>query len=588
MQLPKSLQKDPEEEAMPDPLASEPKRKRRGGGSGGDALVKFKEKAEGLLGRFSTPKKRFILMIGDEGAIMVLMSAGRVTKRLFAASPMPEHTAEIAELMEQNPGVPVTFLIDMMDQSYVRHSLPPVSRLSIGKLVKRRLERDFSPDDVTGAYLLGRDKDNRNEWNYLLISLANSVSLQQWLDLVMELPNRFTGIHLVPLEAQTFIREISNRVDKPRDTDEAQWKLLVAHDKVSGFRQIVLKDDVLVFTRLTQAGDVTAGSIAGNIEQEILNTIEYLRRLSFQDSAGLELYVVASEDVCRELSDSKLGVSYMKCLSPFEISEMLDLQDAALTGDRFADVVLAARFAKAAAPAIRLMPSFAVKLTYMYQGQLALRALLALSLIWGGLAISEDMVAAGSVQTDLDAQNAQLRSARQRVTTAEDRLGSLGEDQGDVLNIATLYRGTLKSKPLPLEPILRLVQITSPTHYIEDFKWDVQVVDPRTSRNQSSHDEEEKEPINFAFSVRFEGHELDRKVFIEMANTYLDRLEGQFNDYEVAHDPLPGVAAREENLVLNFDDEGLEQDRLEENQAVLRVRIKGPIKQEKEKIEGQE
>ncbi len=70
------------------------------------------------------------------------------------------------------------------------------------------------------------------------------------MNLVHELPNRFLGVYLVPVEAQDFITAISGAL--PAEKDPAQLQILVTHNKVSGYRQVVLKDGVLIFTRLTQ------------------------------------------------------------------------------------------------------------------------------------------------------------------------------------------------------------------------------------------------------------------------------------------------------------------------------------------------
>src|SRR5262249_31577736 len=119
-------------------------------------------------------RQRFVLAIGDEGAILVYMQGRKVERRLFAPSPQPDHTASMVELMRSNPRVPLLILADVIDQQYVKHSFPPVSSFSVAGLVKRRMERDFQAEDLKGSLQLGREKTGRREWNYLLIALANT------------------------------------------------------------------------------------------------------------------------------------------------------------------------------------------------------------------------------------------------------------------------------------------------------------------------------------------------------------------------------------------------------------------------------
>src|SRR5262249_17247692 len=147
-----------------------------------------------------------------------------------------------------HPKVPLYILADVLDQQYVRQSFPPVSSFSVGGLVKRRLERDFQAEDMKGSLPLGRDKEGRREWNYLLISLANTPLMQQWLALIVELPNEFRGVYLTPVEGQNYIPVLKKYM--PEQAPAQPWQLLVSHNKISGFRQIVLRDGKLVFTRV--------------------------------------------------------------------------------------------------------------------------------------------------------------------------------------------------------------------------------------------------------------------------------------------------------------------------------------------------
>ena len=67
---------------------------------------------------------------------------------------------------------------------------------------------------------------------------------------------------------------------KNKEETGVRWKFLVTHNKVGGFRQVILRDGRAIFTRLTQpVGEVTPAVVAGNIEQEITSTIEYMNRL---------------------------------------------------------------------------------------------------------------------------------------------------------------------------------------------------------------------------------------------------------------------------------------------------------------------
>ncbi len=247
-------------------------------------------------------KDCFVYFLGDEGAILVFIENGIVTRRLFASSPAPENVRSFVDIFRSNPEVPIYVLVDMIDQSYVRHTLPPVSQLGVGKLVQRRLERDFAADDIKGALILGREEKGRKDWNLLLISLAHGDLLQQWLKVAYEAPNFFGGIYLSPVESDILVQKLSfalhgkngeesafgggaSFVDKlkkisfgkiknggvaEKSAKGVEWQVFVSHNKVTGLRQVVLRNGVMVFTRMTQLVEEQNNEItAASMEQEI-------------------------------------------------------------------------------------------------------------------------------------------------------------------------------------------------------------------------------------------------------------------------------------------------------------------------------
>src|SRR5690606_6751340 len=103
--------------------------------------------------------RHFILSVGADGAILVHMEENRVLKRMFAPSPAREDTRHFDAVLKSDRQARISVLVDIMDQSFLQQTLPPVSALSIDKLIKRRLERDFAEDDIKGALPMGRSRE---------------------------------------------------------------------------------------------------------------------------------------------------------------------------------------------------------------------------------------------------------------------------------------------------------------------------------------------------------------------------------------------------------------------------------------------
>lgn len=286
---------------------------------------------------------KFVLFIGDEGAILIHIKGSAVLSRQFIPDSGQDNLQEFRQTLAKDPAAPLLMVVDNMDQSYVQQTLPPVSSLGVGKLIKRRLARDFSANDIKGAVLLGREKGERKDWNFLIVALERSPQLKLWLDFVQHLPNRLTGIYLVAMEADILISQIERGMKLQAEETDVEWKFFVSHNKVGGFRQVVLRNGKFIFTRLGQpVGESTPEVIAGSIEQEMLSTIEYMKRLSYTPQHKLNIYVIASSGIKLAIDPAQFSVTAIHIMTPYEVAQHLGIEGAAQPTDQFGDVVLAA------------------------------------------------------------------------------------------------------------------------------------------------------------------------------------------------------------------------------------------------------
>lgn len=416
-------------------------------------------------------KQQFILFVGDEGAILVYMEGATVVRRLFAPTATEEHTHAMTELMQQHPKAPVSMIFDVIDQQYVRQTFPPVSALSVEGLVKRRLDRDFPPEDLVGSLRIGREDTARKDWAYLLISLANTANFQQWLDLVVEQPNYFSGVYLLPVECQQIIPLLA-AVMPERPQTNMIWHMLISHHKVGGFRIVVLRDGKLAFTRVTQAvGEAVSSVIAGNIEQEIQNTIEYIRRLGYSEVQGLEVFAILSGEVRDAIDATRISAAAINLLSPIDVAEALDLKQAALAADRFGDVVMASSFALIRKPVLRLYPAYAKKLDQLVKARLAVKAggvLLGLAFLGLGVSTVLDGVSAQGHVRDAEQAIRNEEATLQNLKTQSDKLGEKSILKSDVANF---YSTLLPEEYSPLSGIKDLASLRTPDVNVDEWEW---------------------------------------------------------------------------------------------------------------------
>lgn len=531
---------------------------------------------------------RFILLIGDEGAILTFIQGGKVTRRLFVPSPQQEHVHTMVDLMASHPSATVYVLVDMIDQSYVRHTLPPVSPLSVNKLVQRRLERDFAAEDITGALNLGREKTGRKEWNFLLISLAYNVLLQQWLEVVLELPNHFKGLYLVPVEGQDYILQMAKALQE-KDDAKAQWQILVSHDKVGGFRQVVLRDERLIFTRLTQSmGDVMPEVMAGSVEQEVQNTIEYLRRLSYDERHGLEIFVVVAQEIKDAIDSNKLKAQRVHLLTPFEVANALGQEQSALSGDRFGDVVLATAFGQRRKHRLKLMSKQAAGIEKLYMAKAALRGVAALAAAGLIYMMAMNGLGAFNAQSELGKLESQKGQKQQELETAQLNLEKLGNDVNMLMSVATLYQDTKPDNPNFLEFVRRFGQLTDEKALVKSIKWargmsasveqgGSEMAVGNEGAPQGGDTIDTSESFTARVDMEFIKHEGDQQKLVEDVSAFLTKLQDEFEGYEVTHEKLAGITGEDEKLELNFDDMAAQDGGVDEGDNIVSLTIKGPI-----------
>ena len=479
--------------------------------------------------------KRFVLLIGDEGAILIFMQGAKVVRRLFAPSAQPSHSEAMTEIMKANPAVPISVLVDVLDQQYVPQTFPPVSSMSVGGLVKRRLERDFQADDLKGSLQLGRDKTGRKEWKYLLVALAKTPLMAEWLDLIVELPNETKGIYLVPIEAVNYVGMIGRKLssDKPRP-----WQLLISHNKVSGFRQVVMHDGKLIFTRVSQAiDDAIPAVIAGNIEQEIINTVEYLKRLEFRDSADLEATIVVSQDVIDTLDLKRFSFGRAVALSPMNVSEMLGLEQAALTADRFGDVVMAAAFGISKRRMLRFSNAYIEKLSKLYKASIGIRvfaALAVITLIGAMVSTLTDMV---DDYSDVSHSEAKQSLVKKDLDKLKKAVEGLNQDVAFKSAVVATYDSYLKDIVKPEDFVTQIAPLVTQQQRVVNFSWDM--ADASKTTPAAPGATADKLPLSVEVNVDFAGAGSTLDVVDRTANDFLAALKAKMPQYDVVADAFP-------------------------------------------------
>lgn len=502
---------------------------------------------------------KFVLFIGDEGAILVYIKDGVVKSRQFIADTEPQRLSELRDNLSSDPKAALLVVVDTIDQSYSQQTLPPVSSLSIKKLIKRRLDRDFGANDIKGAVVLGREASGRKDWNFMMISLEKTPLLATWIEFIESLPNRFQGFYLVAAEAEHIIKTI----DRAVVPGHAEWKFLVSHNKVSGFRQVILRNGRVVFTRMAQpVGEATPEVMAGNIEQEMLSTIEYMRRLSFDPQAGLDIYIITSAAIRSVLDTSKMGVAKnINVFTPYEVAQHLDIEGATQPADQFGDVVLAACIGKSEQHILTLHTAESAKLSQLYQMMQAQRAVAASLAVAGGLYGLFVLLAMYATYLDASAQQERKIVQQQKLNAVRLAIQQSAMDVEKTNDTIDLYSQLLKERYTPLPLLDKVQQALKPVivvkgveiAYEDRAKTDPKAPAPRASEVSAKANEKTASSMQLVanFTIEFTGI-TTLEAFKPLSSQLVADLKKSLPGYEVSYSRLPSIFSEDEKLDMTF------------------------------------
>lgn len=526
-----------------------------------DTLLKRKEKDPATLkgGKpfVAVRNSRFVLFVGDEGAVLIYLKGREVLRRQFLGTDAgAQNMTELRNALAQDSHAPIMMIVDTLDQTYVQQTLPPVSSLSVGRLIKRRLDRDFTTTKIKGAVVLGREQAGRKDWNFMMVGIEDSPQITRWLEFLEDLPNRFEGIYLVAVEAEIFIQAIEYAMGLTLKDTASEWKFLVSHNKVGGFRQVILRNNRIIFTRLAQPiGESTPEVIAGNIEQEIISTTEYMRRLAFNPQAGLDLYIVASGAVKGLIDKNKFNATHTYMMTPYEMAQHLGIEGATQASDQFGDVVLAAAIGCSRRHVLKLTTPQSTQLDMLNNarmGQRAAAALVGAGLICytGSMLLDMGLTHFDSSSLEEEREAQQQAYTKLRAEIADSKLDV--EKAGDMIN---LYNDLKDQELSPLPFIARVETVIHAPIVVKGFEWTVDGNEPTASNSTTAvhptAPPRNQMKITALLTLQFPGvTTLDE--FKTVSKKILDDLQQTFNGYDIKFTKLPTAFSENEKVDITF------------------------------------
>jgi len=526
------------------------------------ALLKKIPLKKSPAGKKSAAKNRnkFILSIGDDGAILTYLSGNQVLRRSFAASTAPDQSIAVAELFASDTKAPISILLDTQDQTFTTQNLPPVSPVAIQKLANRRLERDFPPDDLKGSIQVGRTSDAKKEWIYLFCAVPSVGALSEWLNYVLALDNHFGGMHLLPIEAPESITALSNAVrgivPKKKDAHKPEWLIFLSHNKIGGFRQIVLRNGKFVLTRITQSEtDDSPESVAGSIEQELISTKEYLKRIGYSEAAEIGVIIICSEDIKRYVDSNKIRATYTDVMTPYDACIFMGYAEACEKNDRYGDVFLSTAIFSRSKRMLGLQTPQTLKLKQTYSMLLGIRAAAGVISPLILLAIAMNIYSAISLSIEISDIVASSNREKIALKDLKEVDSKLPEEVDKIINIVQLNELLTAKSFTPVQIIEPLAKQTSEDAFVTNFEWQSkEIISAQANSNNAPPPSTPATPdIQSSAKVQFRNYKNDNSILAERVSTMTSNLKDALAGFEISNSKLPGEYTEKDIVEVNLD-----------------------------------
>lgn len=476
---------------------------------------------------------KFILVVGDEGAVLCEAHGRNVTRRLFATS--PADADRIREVLESRPRRSVTLMIDVLDMALHRESLPSLAPWEIHLVLRRRIRQAFANCPYTGGLAVRRDNGERR---YLLAGVAESKAMERWTRFLASLPNPVGTVVVLAIEAT----DILTRLTASLGEAASAWQVLITRERTGGFRQVVCRDGLIEFTRLTNSLDADAkpAVVAAAIEQEFAHTIDYMKRLGYSAGDGLDLVILCSGPEKAALEACGFDATGLLLLSPHAAAGLLGLGRCVTVDEAYADVVHALAHAVRPRPRLRLMSEVMARdarsANLRRRGYWLAAAVGAVGLVM----VLVHSAALYGIRTDMAEHERQRRAAAQDLVVVESALAELPQPRRQKLAELRTWQALTGERIDAGAMMARLDGALDHEARLQAVDWRLALPErPRRRGRRADRGGYEPRRLEMRITLDLVAVDGDRRAAVALAERLGERLATVFDDYAVSVTRMP-------------------------------------------------
>jgi hypothetical protein len=290
-------------------------------------------------------KHGFVITIGNYGAVIALHKNNDIKNRIFLEELSDEFKGEIKKLLSNHKSCPIYILLDTVDQAYRKKTYPSAKKQDLIRLITRDINSDSDKESIKN-YIISDKKSSTSKSECLFISSSVSENIRNWIEFLLEMPNRLVGIYMLPVESFSLFKMIEKDLKSNIKERVRKNKLycFILQNKVSGIRQIVFSEQGIVFTRVVNY-DFEEGDFLEKYEQDVYSTFEYLKRVILDVSlSDIDIINIMSEEVLKKISTlQNLDFNFIN-YTPFRLASLTAHKSLVSENSNYCDLLVSKAF----------------------------------------------------------------------------------------------------------------------------------------------------------------------------------------------------------------------------------------------------
>lgn len=284
-----------------------------------------------LIKSFVNKTNKIMITIGDLGAYFILVKGGQVSQKFFVSELNERAYFEIDTFFKIDKDAEVFVYIDNVEQKFVQKKFNLIGSQGLHKVIKERLLKEF-PDEQLKAYdTIG--KVDQDSWLVTFIACGWNNNLNNWISLILSYPNVLKGVHLLPLELGSVIKEI------PLNHRKA-WNIMIMQHKCSGIRISLYCYDKLITSEVLSSIENDIEIIGENIELAIMSMLQLRHDLGVGHDLKVNVILCVSKNIAAAVKFDDIKIDEWHILNKKELAYLLETDYWDREEDRSVDLVI--------------------------------------------------------------------------------------------------------------------------------------------------------------------------------------------------------------------------------------------------------